>query len=593
MTILDTLTVLIVGDNTGLDKSAKRSKRTVDKLQGSFNTGGRAVNMLGAGAIKTTGALLGLGTAAATLKLGVKLAADAETAQVAFRTLTGSAETAKKLIGDIREFAAATPLSSRELQDAGRMLVAFGQSAGTVVETLRRLGDVSALTNNRIGDIAEIYGKARVQGRLFAEDINQLTGRGIPIIQEFATQLGVGTEEVKKLASEGKVSFANLEQAFIDMTSEGGKFAGGLAAQADTLAGKWSTFKDEGTSALRAVGGAAAWLSGVILDSNSAVLKLTKSLASIPRRQFTALTEIGSGLGAAEEEAGRLDAALVESNKRLDAQLAIEKRILAFQEKVTAAARKQNELLGLRVNLFEQIAGKTGAGVVDAAGNLLRRGGEDERAETAGFRRFREERRRQTAEAERQRRLERAGPNLAPPGFEPTLADRLLTPAVTQIGGAFETAAAGLMGGAQDIFAREIPAGGLLPDLSEMFPKREIPVGGLLPELSGLDSLGDVDLSGVAGLLGGLGELAGGSLEDMREQLLAGARGPLEIGTNEAVLAGSVEAQRLANRQRLGGDNVAQAQLKEQKKMAASLRKLEDSVGGTVMTFLGLGTGGA
>jgi hypothetical protein len=38
--------------------------------------------------------------------------------------------------------------------------------------TLRRIGDVSAGVQAPISEIAELYGKARVQGRLFAEDIN-------------------------------------------------------------------------------------------------------------------------------------------------------------------------------------------------------------------------------------------------------------------------------------------------------------------------------------------------------------------------------------------------------------------------------------
>ena len=75
-----------------------------------------------------------------------------------------------------------------------------------------------------VNEIAELYGKARVQGRLFAEDINQLTGRGIPIIQELAKQFGVSDSEVKKLVESGKVGFPNIERSFMDMTSQGGKF---------------------------------------------------------------------------------------------------------------------------------------------------------------------------------------------------------------------------------------------------------------------------------------------------------------------------------------------------------------------------------
>ena len=66
-----------------------------------------------------------------------------------------------------------------------------------------RVGDIAAGTNQDFNELAVVFGKAKVQGRLFGEDINQLTGRGIPIIGEFAKQFGVAEGEVKKLVSEG------------------------------------------------------------------------------------------------------------------------------------------------------------------------------------------------------------------------------------------------------------------------------------------------------------------------------------------------------------------------------------------------------
>jgi tape measure domain-containing protein len=88
-----------------------------------------------------------------------------------------------------------------------------------VAATLARIGDVSAGVQAPVNELAELYGKARVQGRLFAEDINQPTGRGIPIIGELAKPFGVSDSEVKKLIESGQVSFPAIEQAFIDSNS--------------------------------------------------------------------------------------------------------------------------------------------------------------------------------------------------------------------------------------------------------------------------------------------------------------------------------------------------------------------------------------
>ncbi len=177
-----------------------------------------------------------------------------EQLQVSFDVLVGDPTKAKETIESLRKLGTETPFEFPELAEAGKKLIAFGEGADSVTGTLRRIGDISSGIQAPIGDIAEIYGKARVQGRLFAEDINQLTGRGIPVIQEFAKQLGVTDAEVKSMASAGKLSFANLEQAFISLTAEGGKFGGMMARQSRTVGGLWSTFKDTVGEVLLAFG---------------------------------------------------------------------------------------------------------------------------------------------------------------------------------------------------------------------------------------------------------------------------------------------------------------------------------------------------
>jgi tape measure domain-containing protein len=201
--------------------------------------------------MSVVGLKVGLGAAfaggASALAGGIKAvtsAANFEQTQVAFATLIGDAAKAEQTLAQLRELGAQTPFEFPELADAGRKLIAFGEGADTVAATLARIGDVSAGVQAPINEIAELYGKARVQGRLFAEDINQLTGRGIPIIGELAKQFGVSDSEVKKLIESGQVGFPAIEQAFINMTSQGGKFAGMMAAQSKTTNGLFSTLKD-------------------------------------------------------------------------------------------------------------------------------------------------------------------------------------------------------------------------------------------------------------------------------------------------------------------------------------------------------------
>ncbi len=236
---MSALTVTLGADITALRRSMAGATAMVSasaKKMASLTAAGLKVG-LGA-------ALAGGGVALAAGMKAVTSAADFEQTKVAFTTLIGDAAKAEQTLAQLRELGARTPFEFPELADAGRKLIAFGEGSDTVAATLARIGDVSAGVQAPVNEIAELYGKARVQGRLFAEDINQLTGRGIPIIGELAKQFGVSDSEVKKLVESGKVGFPNIERAFIDMTSQGGKFAGMMEAQSKTTNGLFSTLKD-------------------------------------------------------------------------------------------------------------------------------------------------------------------------------------------------------------------------------------------------------------------------------------------------------------------------------------------------------------
>lgn len=224
--------------------------------------GGMGSSVVGlAGQVASLGARLatiGIGAGAAGLAglaaWSVKLAADAEQTRVAFTTMLGSVEKAKTLIGQINTFAAATPFEPPELQEATKRLLAFGVAHEQAIPTLKTLGDVAAGLNIPLTELASIYGKVKTGGIIQAEELEILSGRGIPVYKEFAKQLGVSESEVKKLASSGKISFANLQRALIDLTSTGGMFAGGMAAQSKTVAGLFSTLKGDVEQSLTKIG---------------------------------------------------------------------------------------------------------------------------------------------------------------------------------------------------------------------------------------------------------------------------------------------------------------------------------------------------
>jgi tape measure domain-containing protein len=96
-----------------------------------------------------------------------------------------------------------------------------------------------------VGDLVYLFGQVRSQGRAMTQDLNQFASRGIPIYDELAKVMGVSTAQIKEFASQGKIGFNEIDQVFKNMTENGGKFAGLMDAQSQTLAGRWSNFNDQ------------------------------------------------------------------------------------------------------------------------------------------------------------------------------------------------------------------------------------------------------------------------------------------------------------------------------------------------------------
>lgn len=255
--------------------AAAGSTRLLAGLGGSAAVAGVALGAFLAIVLALSLALGGLALAIKGVITGVPLAAKFEADTVAIETLIGSTTKAQKLMKDLADLGAKTPLETPELMGAARSLLAFGESTESVVGTLRRVGDVALGVQAPIGEIATLYGKARVQGTLFAEDINQLTNRGIPVLELFAQQLNVGVDRVKKMGSEGKITFPMLEKAFVSLTSEGGKFFNMMERQSQTFNGKVSTLTDNWNAMLRDMAAPVAESLKPILDD---LIKLVENM---------------------------------------------------------------------------------------------------------------------------------------------------------------------------------------------------------------------------------------------------------------------------------------------------------------------------
>jgi tape measure domain-containing protein len=273
-----TISNLNVGLHGNVAPFAKSMKAAIGPLK-SFSgaiasAGGTLLKFTGIGA-----AVGGAFAAIGSIGKGFTLAADMEQATVAMETMLGSASAAKAVLSDLTKFAANTPFELPELVDSTKKLIAFGVAQKDLMPALERIGNIASGVGAPVNELAELYGKAKTQGRLFAQDINQLTGRGIPIIQELAKQFGVSQGEVKGLVESGAIGFPQLEKAFASMGGEGGRFGGLMAKQSQTLSGLFSTMKDT--------------IGMTLMDMANTIIK-TFNLKDVMKNSITTFGTIGS-----------------------------------------------------------------------------------------------------------------------------------------------------------------------------------------------------------------------------------------------------------------------------------------------------------
>lgn len=231
-------------DNSGLRKGQAEAKTIWKQMEGDAErTGLRTEKVWNRAGHAIGGALSVAGLTAFTRKM-VQIRGEFQQLEISFETMLKSGEKATKLMSGLTEFAATTPFGLQSAASGAKQLLAYGSVAETVIDELRMLGDVAAGTGQSINDIVYLYGTLRTQGRAYMMDIRQFAGRGIPIYDELAKVLGVTKDQVNEFVSAGKVGFAEIEQAFKNMTSASGLYGGLMEKQSVSVTGRIEQLND-------------------------------------------------------------------------------------------------------------------------------------------------------------------------------------------------------------------------------------------------------------------------------------------------------------------------------------------------------------
>lgn len=164
---------------------------------------------------------------------------------ISFETMIGSAEGARAMMEDLREFAKETPFELPDVVIGAKRLMAFGIEGEKIIPTMKALGDVSAGLGVPMERLVLNFGQVKSQAKLTGRELRDFAIAGVPLVAELAKNLNVAESSIAEMVSAGKIGFPEVEAAFISMTSEGGKFNDLMLKQMTTLTGVVSNVKDQ------------------------------------------------------------------------------------------------------------------------------------------------------------------------------------------------------------------------------------------------------------------------------------------------------------------------------------------------------------
>lgn len=158
--------------------------------------------------------------------------------------LGGNQKRLNEIMGQIKEYALASPLNTKDMVGAVQMMTSFGIEAEKSIDFLKAIGDISMGDTGKFNSLALAFSQMSSAGKLMGQDLMQMVNAGFNPLEEIARKTGKSIGELKEEMSKGAISSKMVQDAFISATSAGGKFFGMSQEGAKTLNGQISMLQE-------------------------------------------------------------------------------------------------------------------------------------------------------------------------------------------------------------------------------------------------------------------------------------------------------------------------------------------------------------
>lgn len=198
-------------------------------LNNSFITAGNTLKSAMTDSVKIAGGIGGIiasGVGAQIAGGGLQRALSTNESTSKLTALGYQGETLEKIMSDARSSVDGTAYSLAEATKTATGFLAAGMKPGEELEnSLKNVAKLSDISGRNFDEMGSIMSKASASGIVQMDDLNQILDSGIPILSALSESLGITVQDVRKLSSEGKISFNDLNNSISNINFDSQSFA--------------------------------------------------------------------------------------------------------------------------------------------------------------------------------------------------------------------------------------------------------------------------------------------------------------------------------------------------------------------------------
>nr|DAK78482.1 MAG TPA: tail tape measure protein [Bacteriophage sp.] len=221
----------------------------------------------------------------------ISVRAEFESMETSLKVLLGgNQERLNSIMSQIKEYALASPLNTKDMVGAVQMMTSFGIEAEKSIDYLKAIGDISMGDTGKFNSLALAFSQMSSAGKLMGQDLMQMVNAGFNPLEEISRKTGKSIGELKDEMSKGAITSKMVQDAFISVTSEGGKFFGMSQEGAKTLNGQISMLQESFDNMFNEIGGKGE---GVVMTAVQMATKLVENYEQVGRVLVGLVTTFG------------------------------------------------------------------------------------------------------------------------------------------------------------------------------------------------------------------------------------------------------------------------------------------------------------